>query len=107
MHTVHLRDDNDAFYFVMAGLPGLSPLLLNHQKIQAAVGYGRINITTFQSRPHLFPLDDNKSRIDQDIDHMKLLALLVDNARHLEHEVTTSGIYSVAYENKFTHLIGQ
>ena len=107
MCNICSRHNNDAFHFVMAGLPGLLALLLNHRKIQAAVGYGGINITTFHNRPHLFPLDDNKSRIDQDIDHMKLLALLVDNARHLEHEVTTSGINSVTYENKFTPSIGQ
>ena len=74
MHNICSRDDNDAFHFVMAGLPGLSPLLLNHRKIQTAVGYGQVNIKTYHNRPHLFRLDDNTSRIDKDIDHMKLLA---------------------------------
>ena len=91
----------------MAGLPCLLPLLLNHRKIQRAVGYGQVNITTYHNRPHLFRLDDNKSRIDKDIDHMKLLALQVNNARHLEHEVTASGINSVSYESEFTHSIGE
>ena len=107
MHIICSRDDNDAFHFVMAGLPGLSPLVLNHWKIQTAVGYGQVNITTYHNRPHLFQLDDNISRIDQDIDHMKLLALLVNNARHLEHQVTASGNNSVTYESKFTHTIGE
>ena len=66
MHMVHSTDDNDAFHCVMAGLPGLSPLVLNHQKIQTAVGYGQVNITTYHNRPHLFQLDNNKSRIDKD-----------------------------------------
>ena len=107
MHDVHSTDDNDVFHFVMAGLPGLSPLLLNHWKIQTAGGYGRVNITTYHNRLHLFRLDNNKSRMDKDIDHMKLLALLVNNVRHLEHKVTASDINSVTYETEFTHTIGE
>ena len=39
--------------------------------------------------------------------HMKLPALLVNNARHLEYKVTASGINSVAYESEFTHSISE
>ena len=38
---------------------------------------------------------------------MKLLALLVNNARHLQHQVTTSGINSVTYETRFNHTVGE
>ena len=94
----------------MAGIGGLSPLRLFHQSIEAALEYNKIYIVNFHAREHIFGdlLDDTKgkSHLDFEIDLCKVVASLIKNPRHCQHEQTASGVHSVSYENTFNGSIG-
>ena len=94
----------------MAGIGGLSPLTLIHQKIEKALDFDRIYTVNFHNREHIFgSLHEDtkgKSYIDKHIDPHKLVASLIKYPRNCEHEQTHSGVQSVSYENEFTSSIG-
>ena len=64
----------------------------------------------FHAREHIFGdlLDDTKgkSHLDFEIDPCKVVASLIKNPRHCQHEQTASGVHSVSYENAFNGSIG-
>ena len=86
----------------MAGIGGLSPLRLFHQSIKTALEYNKIYIVNFHAREHIFGdlLDDTKgkSHLDFEIDLCKVVASLIKNPRHCQHEQTASSVHSVSYE---------
>ena len=94
----------------MAGIRGISPLKLIHQKIEKTLHFNRIYIVNYHTRTHIFGSlhADTKGKcyIDKHIDPVKLVASLIKYPRNCKHEETHSGVQSVSYENEFTSTIG-
>ena len=94
----------------MAGIGGLSPLRLFHQSTEAALEYNKIYIVNFHGKEHIFGdlLDDTKGKSDLDFEiyPCKVVASLIKNPRHCQHEQTASGVHSVSYENAFNGSVG-
>ena len=95
----------------MVGISGgVSTLQDIDQKIKSALYYRRVYIVNLHNRRHNFGawLHDTqgKSFLDKDTDPLKLVAVIVECPRNFQHEVTTSGVYSVSYESQFTSTVG-
>ena len=53
-----------------------------------------------------FDINQDKSFLNNDIDPCKLVAALIKYPKNFQHQLTISGVNSVAYESEFSRTIG-